>query len=118
MTQQIFDINKFSDVEEALRQLQKELGRLAEEDLRLYERINARTGATGMDTAFGEEAPSYGTIIADHGVIGGGTLPPEVTIAQRGAIWSGMFVTGEAHGNSGTLYIREGSVLHEEVVSV
>lgn len=118
MTQQSFDINSFGDIERYLREIHREAGRLAEEDMRLYERIDSRTRATGPETAFGAPSEIYGTIIADHGLIGGGTLPPVVVLAQRGEIWSGVFVGNEIHGDFGSIYVQESSVLAESAISL
>lgn len=90
MTQQSFDINSFGDIERYLREINREAGRLAEEDMRLYERINARTGATGLETAFGD--PGGPVLDHTHSAPGdGGSLVVSLTDTVNGTPGSVFF---------------------------
>jgi hypothetical protein len=86
-------------------------------DRLLYDRINARTGATGYSTAI-EIEELNGILNTRDGIVGGGTFPGTVTIDQRGEIHTGFHVEGEVHGTYGTIVVGEGGELVESAIII
>jgi hypothetical protein len=101
-----------------MRRILLKLGEL-DSDLRdLYDRIGTSAGFTGLDFTAGGTGGGVGTILARHGLIGGGTLPGTVELAQQGELYTSFFVMNDAHGSGGPVVIGEGSVLAESVTSL